>query len=87
MRDRLAELKGMISDGRLLISEKNIQVFGTDDRTDFGRLMEVKSEHADLVIRGFTEVKLEQKGPALFQRHKGLKDVLWVSAEEKIFID
>jgi amino acid transporter len=87
VRERLEELKGMISQGRLLISEKNIRVFGTDDRTDFGRLMEVKSEHADLVIRGFTEVKLEQKGPELFQRHKGLKDVLWVSAEEKIFID
>ena len=38
-------------------------------------------------IRGFTEVKLEQKGPELFQRHKGVKDVLWVSAEERIFID
>ncbi|MDT8341061.1 MAG: hypothetical protein RQ751_06070 [Longimicrobiales bacterium] len=87
VRERTEELKGMISEGRLLISEKNIQVFGTDDRTDFGRLMEVKSEHADLVIRGFTEVKLEQKGPGLFQRHQGLKDVLWVSAEERIFID
>ncbi|HSG46240.1 MAG TPA: hypothetical protein VLA43_00370, partial [Longimicrobiales bacterium] len=87
VRERTEELKGMISEGRLLISEKNIQVFGTDDRTDFGRLMEAKSAHADLVIRGFTEVKLEQKGPELFQRHKGVKDVLWVSAEERIFID
>jgi hypothetical protein len=77
----------MISEGRLLISDKNVRVFGTDDRTDFSRLMEVKSAHADLVIRGFTETKLEQKGAELFEKHKGLRDVLWVSAEEKIFIE
>jgi amino acid transporter len=87
VRERTVELLGMISDGRLLISDKNVRVFGTDDRTDFSRLMEVKSAHADLVIRGFTETKLEQKGAELFQKHRGLRDVLWVSAEEKIFIE
>ena len=87
VRERTAELHEMIADGRLLISEKNVRVFGTDDRTDFSRLTEVKSEHADLVIRGFTEQKLEQKGPELFNRHKGLRDMLWVSAEERIFIE
>jgi len=87
VRERTEELQGMISEGRLLISEKNVRVFGTDDRTDFSRLMEVKSAHADLVIRGFTETKLEQKGPELFQRHGGLRDILWVSAEERIFIE
>ncbi len=87
VKERTAELRAMITDGRLLISEKNLQVFATDDRTDFGRLMEVKSEHADLVIRGFTEEKLEGKGPELYKRHGALKDVLWVSAEERIFID
>ncbi|MEJ2539989.1 MAG: amino acid permease [Gemmatimonadota bacterium] len=87
VKDRTAELQEMISEGRLLISEKNVRVFGTDDRTDFSRLMEVKSDAADLVIRGFTETKLEQKGAELFTRHRGLKDVLWVSAEERIFIE
>ena len=87
VRERTAELRDMISDGRLLISEKNVRVFGTDDRTDFSRLMEVKSAYADLVIRGFTETKLEQKGPGLFSRHRGLRDILWVSAEERIFIE
>ena len=87
VRERTAELHEMIADGRLLISQKNVRVFGTDDRTDFSRLMEVKSEHADLVIRGFTEQKLDQRGAELFNRHRGLKDVLWVSAEERIFIE
>jgi amino acid transporter len=87
VKERADELRKMISEGRLLISEKNLQVIGTDDRTDFGRLVEAKSSNADLVIRGFTERKLEQKGPELFSRHPGLKDVLWVSAEERIFID
>jgi len=87
VKERSEELRKMITEGRLLISEKNVQLFGTDDRTDFNRLVAVKSEHADLVIRGFTEAKLKEKGPALFEKHRELKDILWVSAEERIFIE
>ena len=85
--ERTAQLRQMISEGRLLISDKNLQVFGTDDRTDFSRLVEVKSAGADLVIRGFTQLKLRQKGTGMFDTHKGLRDILFVSAEEKIFLE
>lgn len=87
VKERTAELKAMIDEGRLLITDKNLQVFGTDDRTDFNRLVEVKSGEADLVIRGFTEARLRQKGSDYFRKHPGLHDVLFVSAEEEIEIE
>lgn len=86
VKERTAQLRAMISEGRLLISDKNLQVFATDDRTDFSRLVEVKSGEADLVIRGFTEQRMQQQGAAFFQKHPTLRDVLFVSAEETIFI-
>jgi amino acid transporter len=87
VKERTAQLREMISDGRLLITDKNLQVFATDDRTDFSRLVEVKSAQADLVVRGFTEDRVRQKGPDFFRKHPGLRDILFVSAEEKIFIE
>ena len=85
--ERTAQLEQMIGEGRLLITEKNLQVFPTDDRTDFSRLVQAKSSGADLVIMGFTQLKLREKGAALFDKHTGLRDVLFVSAEERIFIE
>ncbi len=87
VKERTAQLREMISDGRLLITDKNLQVFATDDRTDFSRLVEVKSSQADLVIRGFTEDRVREKGPDFFRKHTGLRDMLFVSAEETIFIE
>lgn len=77
----------MIVGGRLLISEKNVLVIPTDDDVDFQRLVEARSGGADLVLTGFTTHRLEKKGRELFTRFPGLRDVLFVSAEETIFID
>ena len=87
VKERTAQLKEMIRDGRLMITDKNLQVFATDDRTDFSRLVEVKSESADLVIRGFTQERVHRQGADFFSKHPGLRDVLFVSAEERIFIE
>ena len=82
-----ARLHQMISEGRLPIAPANLQIFPTDDRSDFGELVTKHSSPADLVILGFTEDRLRDKGTALFQRHPTLRDVLFVSAEETIFIE
>jgi hypothetical protein len=76
----------MITEGRLLISEKNVLVIPTDDGIDFERLVEARSGTADLTLMGFTEARLKQKGRALFERFPELRDVLLVSAEETIAI-
>jgi hypothetical protein len=77
----------MIAEGRLLISEKNVLVIPTDDGIDFQRLVEVRSDAADLVMLGFTSARLERKGKELFHRFASLRDVLFVSAEEEIDIE
>jgi hypothetical protein len=50
-------------------------------------MVEKRSHAADLVILGFTEARLKEKGKELLQRHPNLQDVLFVSAEETIFIE
>jgi amino acid transporter len=83
-RERLNE---MITEGRLPIAPKNLRVIGTDAKVDFDRLVETRSADADLVIFGFTEERLREKGPELFRRHPGLKDVLFVCAEQRVLIE
>ena len=51
------------------------------------RLVEVRSDSADLVLLGFTSARLERRGVELFQRFPTLRDTLFVSAEEEIDIE
>jgi hypothetical protein len=83
-RDRLNE---MIATGRLPISRKNLRIIPTTDAVDFDRLVENRSANADLVILGFTEERLNEKGPGLFQRLPFLRDALWVSAQQQVTIE
>jgi hypothetical protein len=83
-RERLNE---MITTGRLPISPKNLRVIGTDARVDFDRLVETRSADVDLVIFGFTEERLREKGPELLRRHPALRDVLFVCAEQRVLIE
>lgn len=87
VKARAEELHDMITGGRLLISEKNIRVIPTDESIDFPRLVDARSGTADLVITGFTSERLERKGTEVFERFGELRDVLFVSAEETIFIE
>ncbi len=80
-------LKEMITSGRLPVSEKNIEVIATDERSDFAQLVRDKSVDADLVILGFTAERLRQKGFELLLRHPELSDVLFVSAQERVAIE
>ncbi|MGD8870550.1 MAG: amino acid permease [Gemmatimonadota bacterium] len=86
VHERSEELHDMITEGRLLISEKNIRVIATDDDIDFERLVEARSNSADLVLLGFTSRRVEHRGKELFQRFATLRDTLFVSAEEDIDI-
>ncbi len=85
--ERTDELMQLIEEGRIAISGRRLKVFPTDDRIDFSRLVEAKSADADLVMMGFTEERLRSKGTELLARHKGLNEILWVSARESIAIE
>ncbi len=87
VRDRHDELRELITTGRIPISGKNIQIIPTSPDIDFTRLVEAKSREADLVVLGFGAERLEHQGPTVFRSHRGLHEVLWVSARQRIEID
>jgi hypothetical protein len=85
--DQTAKLKEMITTGRLPISEKNVRIIPTDEQGNFNDLVNKRSSHADLVILGITSERLKERGTELFLRHPELKDVLFVSAQQRILIE
>ena len=85
--ERRGQLNDMIDSGRLPISRKNLRIIPTDEAVDFDELVASRSAYADLVIFGFTEERLRERGGELFMRHQGLHDVLFVSAKQRILIE
>ncbi len=85
--DQTRKLKDMITAGRIPISEKNVEIIPTEERVNFDRLVEIRSSRADLIIFGFTDERLKEKGIELFLRHTELNDVLFVSAQQRILIE
>jgi len=80
-------LGDLISAGRLPITQRRVQIIPTDEKVDFSELVQSRSAAADLVILGFTPSRLQEKGTELLRRHPKLRDVLFVSAQERILID
>ncbi len=87
MAERRREIHEMITEGRLLISEKNVLFIGTEDGIDFERLVEARSAMADLVMMGFTLERLERRGADTFRRFPELRDVLFVHAADRVVIE
>lgn len=85
--EQITKLRELISSGRIPISERRIEIIPTDARVDFTRLVQERSVEADFVILGFTSDRLREKGAELFLRHPDLRDVLWVSAQERVLIE
>ncbi len=87
VQEQRTRLQEMVTSGRLPISTKNLQVIGTDEKSDFVQLVQSRSAGADLVIFGFTQARLKEKGAELFLRHESVSDVLFVCAEERVVIE
>jgi len=85
--ERTEQLHTMIREGRIPVSPRKVEIIGTDDRIDFSSLVQAKSSEADLVVMGFTEERLRQKGSELLLRHPSLNEVLWVAAHERISME
>lgn len=77
----------LITEGRLPISEKNIEYIAVNDREAFRSLVCEKSSDADLTVIGFNMEGLEERGPEVFTNHAQLHDVLFVRAPRQIKID
>jgi len=86
-QEERARLNEIITSGRLPVAKQNVRVFPTDETTDFSALVERHSSDADLVILGFTEERLLERGNELLTRHPTLQDALFVSAQERVSIE
>ena len=87
VEEQTKKLTELISKGRIPITRKNIRIIPTDAKIDFARLAQTTSSDADLVVMGFTQERIDEKGVELFRRYGNLKDVLWVSARQEILIE
>ena len=81
------EFSQLIKEGRLPISEKNIEYIATDDLDAFRSLVYEKSADAALTIVGFNMNGLEERGTEVFLNHPKLHDMLFVRAPRQIKID
>ncbi|MCY4673399.1 MAG: amino acid permease [Bacteroidetes bacterium] len=81
------EFAQLINEGRLPISEKNIEYIETDTAETFRKLVIEKSFDADLTVIGFDMHGLRTRGAEVFTNHDQLHDVLFVRAPRQIKID
>jgi amino acid transporter len=86
MEERVVKIKHLIAKGRLPITLQNVKSFNYTDKDSFDRLIYRKSKNADLVILGFTQRQLRDRGIEVFKQHDKLREVLFMSAGETIQI-
>jgi amino acid transporter len=87
MREERERLLAMIATGRIPVTARNVRFLSVDDADAFRRLVQRLSAPADLVVMGFTLERLAERGAETFTRHPDLKEVLFVSAAERIVIE
>ena len=84
---QVSRLEALINKGRIPISQKNVKRIPWDKESqNYEALVSSHSEHADLVIMGFSLTKLTQEQGAFFKRFENIHDVLFVRAGKRISI-
>ncbi|MCA9689096.1 MAG: hypothetical protein KC636_05760, partial [Myxococcales bacterium] len=87
LEEQRARLLGMVQEGRIPVTGRNIRFLTVEDADAFKRLVLRLSGSADLVIMGFTLERLAERGVDTFTRHAGLKEVLFVYTAERLLIE
>ncbi|MCB1047948.1 MAG: hypothetical protein KDC10_12185, partial [Calditrichaeota bacterium] len=80
------KLNHRIATGRLPIPARNVQALPSDDASSFHTLMSTYSRDADLILLGFQQDVLKNKGTQLFTELDLGKDILFVNANQAITI-
>ena len=84
----VAKLNNLISQGRIPISDKNVQKIPWNKRLkSYEALVCEHSENADLVIMGFSIHKIGEEKGEFFKRFEGVNDILFVRAGRRIAIE
>ncbi len=87
VKETQQDFSQLIEEGRLPISQKNIEYIATDNPEAFRSLIYERSGDAALTIIGFNMNGLEERGAEVFKNHSKLHDVLFVRAPRQIKID
>jgi hypothetical protein len=69
------------------VSRHNLTVFRFDDGEMFRAEVERDSANADLVIMGLTVPRLSERGVELVGRYPSLRQILFVTAQERVLIE
>jgi len=81
------KLNNLIHKGRIPFSSKNInRIPWKKDAKTYETLVLEHSEPADLVIMGFSLNKLSEEQGAFFKQFEGVKEILFVRADQRIAI-
>jgi len=76
----------LMAEGRLPVSEKNIEFIPVDSSEAFQSILEEKSATADLVVKAMSPESLAAERAAWLRRGSRLQTVLFVSSAERITI-
>ena len=76
------KLLNLIHNGRLPITEKNIEIIRSDENADVKKLIVERSVHAGLTLVGFHSEQLKHVGDLIFKGFEDLGDVMFVNARE-----
>ncbi len=82
LEEKQKELMALISTGRIPISQKNITVVPLKEGGNIKRLIQKRSTNADLVIVGFQEKNIKEKGIEVFNGYEDLCNILFVNSNE-----
>lgn len=83
----IAHMKQLVVDGRLPITQKNIEIITEDDELNIKTLINKKSADAGLVIMGFLGDTLKHNEEKTFTEYNGLGTILFVNSHDQIEIE
>jgi amino acid transporter len=86
LEEEQEKLNLMIAEGRLPIPPQRVTAVPYSSESSFEKAAAERSAEADLVMLGLTRKEIEKDTKKVLLSHAGLRDVLFVSANEKISI-
>jgi amino acid transporter len=84
IEERKKVFRGLMAQGRLPVSEKNLKFLPAESLEAFRAMVARVSQDADLVVVGFDMDGLDERGAEVFQNHPTLNDVLFVHSPREI---
>ncbi|WP_306643009.1 amino acid permease [Sanyastnella coralliicola] len=83
-QDRLTKL---IKEGRIPISQQNIELVRLDREADHREAVNLHSHEADLTVIGFNDSDIEKHGESTFEGYDKVGNVLFVNAQKNINLE